>query len=183
MPIGSYVAVPLLAQALLKRSPASVLDLGMGFGGCGVIVRQWLDFGIRPWKTHLVGVEAWADYRNPVWDLYDVIYVQPIEEFLPACTESFNCILLGDVLEHFEKDAGRRLLDAIKSKVAPAGCFLVTTPARFFPQDAVYGNELERHRSLWSESDLKKLGFNVELTGQPDFYCGECLVAQWFKPH
>ena len=109
MPIGSYAAVPLLAQTLIKCQPRSVLDLGMGFGGGGVIVREWLDLGVRPWKTNLIGVEAWADYRNPTWDLYDVVYVQTIEEFLPACRDQFDCVFLGDVLEHFEKDAGKRI--------------------------------------------------------------------------
>lgn len=179
MPIGSYAAVPALAQTLLQRRPRSVLDLGMGFGGGGVVVRQWLDLGVRPWKTYLVGVETWADYRNPVWDLYNVVYVQTIEEFLDHCAETFDCVLLGDVLEHFEKSQGREIIAAIKPQVAVGGCILAMTPARFVPQDAVYGNEWERHRSFWSPDDLTKLGFRVQCLGRPDFYCGECLFAEW----
>jgi hypothetical protein len=179
MPIGSYAAIPLLAQALLQSHPRSVLDLGMGFGGGGVAVRQWLDLGVRPWRTYLVGVEVWADYRNPVWDLYNVVYVQPIEEFIRSCPDTFDCVLLGDVLEHFEKDAGRKIVEAIKPRVAEGGCLLVATPAKFRPQEAVYGNERERHRSLWSPDDLADLGFHVECTGSEDYFCGECLFGQW----
>jgi hypothetical protein len=179
MPIGSYAAVPLLAQTLIQRQPKSVLDLGLGFGGCGVIVREWLDLGVRPWKTQLIGVEAFADYRNPVWDLYDVIYTQTIEEFLAACRETYDCILLGDVLEHFEKPAGQKLLEQIKPLVSKGGALLLTTPAAFFTQGPVYGNPLEQHRSLWTEKDLKQLGFHVHLTGQPHYYCGQCLFAEW----
>lgn len=179
MPIGSYAAIPSLAQNLLRHRPRSVLDLGMGFGGGGVVVREWLDFGVRPWKTYLVGVEAWSDYRNAVWDLYDVVFAQTIEEFLGSCAETFDCVLLGDVLEHFEKEAGRHIVAAIKPRVAAGGRLLVTTPARFIPQEAVYGNERERHRSLWSDSDLAQLGFLVERAGKPDYYCGECLFAEW----
>lgn len=179
MPIGSYAAIPLFAQSLLRRRPRTVLDLGMGFGGCGVVVREWLDFGVRPWKTHLVGVEAWADYRNPVWDLYNAVYVQTIEQFLAHCAETFDCVVLGDVLEHFEKNQGRNILEAIKPRVAPEGTFLVMTPAKFVPQAAVYGNEWERHRSLWSPDDLAQSGFQVERAGREDYYCGECLFAQW----
>jgi hypothetical protein len=179
MPIGSYAAVPALAQAFLQRRPRSVLDLGMGFGGGGVVVRQWLDLGVRPWKTYLVGVEAWAEYRNPVWDLYNAVYVQTIEEFLGRRGEMFDCVLLGDVLEHFEKSVGREIIAAIKRQVEPGGCFLATTPAKFFPQDAVYGNERERHRSLWTPDDFAPLGFRVQCMGKPDYYCGECLFAEW----
>jgi Methyltransferase domain len=179
MPIGSYAAIPLLAQALLQCHPRSVLDLGMGFGGGGVVVRQWLDLGIRPWRTYLVGVEVWPDYRNPVWDLYNVVYVQSIEQFVGAYADSFDCVLLGDVLEHFEKDAGREIVAAIKPRVAAGGCLLVATPAKFRPQEAVYGNERERHRSLWSPDELTELGFQVERTGRQDYYCGESLFGQW----
>jgi SAM-dependent methyltransferase len=181
VPIGSYAAVPALAQVLLQRRPHSVVDLGLGFGGLGVVVREWLDQGVRPWKTYLVGVEAWTDYRNPVWDLYDVIYSQTIEEFLARSMESFDCVLLGDVLEHFEKRAGRKLLSAIQPRVAPGGSLLVITPARFFPQEAVYGNERERHRSCWTAAELMELGFKVERAGKPGYYCGECWFAEWRK--
>jgi predicted TPR repeat methyltransferase len=179
MPIGSYAAVPLLAQRLLRLRPQSVLDLGMGFGGCGAAVREWLDAGVRPWKTYLAGVEAWADYRNPVWDLYDVVYVQTIEDFLRLSSEAFDCVLLGDVLEHFEKEAGRQVLLDIQPRVAPDGCLLVTTPAHFFSQEAVYGNAWERHRSYWSAEELAALGFAVERAGQPELFCGECWFAEW----
>jgi methyltransferase family protein len=179
MPIGSYAAIPLLAQALLRCHPRSVLDLGMGFGGGGVVVRQWLDLGVRPWRTYLVGVEVWPDYRNPVWDLYNVVYIQSIEQFVSSYADSFDSVLLGDVLEHFDKDKGRKIVEAIKPRVAAGGCLLVTTPAKFIPQEAVYGNERERHRSLWSQDELVELGFQVERTGKQDYYCGECQFAQW----
>lgn len=182
MPIGSYAATAPLVQSLIRQKPKSVLDLGIGFGCGGVLVRQWLDLGVRPWKTHLVGVEAWSDYRNPVWDLYNVVYVQTIEQFLAARSELFECVLLCDVIEHFEKEAGRRTLKDVQACVAPDGCLLVATPAQFFPQGACYNNEWERHRSLWTEADFTALGFSVQRTGQPDYYCGECLLARWSPP-
>ncbi len=179
MPIGSYAAVPWLAETLIRARPHSVLDLGLGFGGGGSTVREWLDLGVRPWKTYLVGVEVWADYRNPVWDVYDAIYVQTIEQFLQTNSERFEMVLLCDVLEHFDKPAGHKLLDAVKSHVSPRGCFLVVTPAAFFPQSAVYGNEWERHRSEWTPTDLDALGFSVQRLGTKELVCGECLVAKW----
>jgi SAM-dependent methyltransferase len=181
MPIGSYAAIPALAQALWERRPQTVLDLGMGFGGGGVVVREWLDLGVRPWRTYLAGVEVWSDYRNPVWDLYDAIYTQTIEEFLTAYHGTFDCVLFGDVLEHFEPEAGRKILGAIKRLVGDGGSLFVSTPAKFAPQHAVYGNEWERHRSLWTEQELAQLGFQVERTGKPEYECGECLFARWRK--
>lgn len=179
MPIGSYAAVPALTEALVRSQPQSILDLGMGFGGCGVIVREWLDLGVRPWKTYLVGVEVWADYRNPVWDLYDAVYVQTIEDFLASNRQRFSAVLFGDVLEHFEKEAGRALLESLKPHVCPGGHLFASTPAQFYPQVAVYGNPWEEHRCLWTAEELESLGFLVERTGRPEFCCGECLFARW----
>lgn len=61
MPIGNSVAVPYVVQHLMKRGPQRVLDLGIGFGMYGAVVRQWHDRGVRPWRTHLTGVEVFAD--------------------------------------------------------------------------------------------------------------------------
>jgi Methyltransferase domain len=179
MPIGSYAAVPLIAQALLERRPHTVLDLGMGFGGGGVIVREWLDSGVKPWNTHLTGVEVWADYRNPVWDLYNAIYTQTIEEFVASSDATFDFVLLCEVLEHFEGEQGRKIIAEVKRRVAVRGCLVVTTPAVFFRQPAVYGNEHERHRSAWTAETLTELDFAVERAGRPDYFCGECLFATW----
>jgi SAM-dependent methyltransferase len=179
MPIGSYAVVPHLAHALAVRQPRTVLDLGIGFGGGGAIVREWLDLGVRPWRTFLVGVEVWPDYRGPLWDLYNVVLTQSIETFVAASVELFDCVMLNDVLEHFEKPAGLALLAAIKRLVAPGGMLLVSTPFDFFEQGAVYGNEYERHRSLWTADELTGRGFTVEIVGRPDFLCGRALFAQW----
>jgi SAM-dependent methyltransferase len=179
MPIGSYAVVPYLAHALAVHRPSTVLDLGIGFGGGGAIVREWLDLGVQPWRTFLVGVEVWPDYRGTLWDLYNVALIQSIEAFLDESVELFDCVMLNDVLEHFEKPAGLALLAAIKHRVAPGGMFLVSTPFDFFEQGAVYGNEYERHRSLWSRDELTDLGFDVQIVGQPDFLCGRALFAQW----
>jgi SAM-dependent methyltransferase len=179
MPVGSYAAVPPLVQGLLEQRPGSVLDLGIGFGGGGTLVREWLDQGVRPWKTMLVGVEAWPEYRNPVWELYNVIYAQPIERFLAVSQQRFDCVLLCDVLEHFEKAAGQRVLGAVQRQVAPGGRLIVTTPVRFFPQGAVNGNRRERHRALWTAEELAACGFRVQCIGRESDFCGQCTFAVW----
>lgn len=179
MPIGCYAMVPSLAHHLCLHRPARVLDLGMGSGGNGCAVRQWLDLGVRPWKTYLVGVEVWAEYRNPMWDLYNLIVVDTIENYLNNLTETFDCVLLTDVIEHFCKPDGRQLLKRLRNAVAPRGQLLVGTPAKFFAQGPVYGNRYEEHRSAWSRGDFEDLGFEVTIVGQPDYFCGQALMGVW----
>jgi hypothetical protein len=85
----------------------------MGF--YGAVVRQWLDSGVQPWRTRLIGVEGFAAYRNPCWDMYDEVLVMPIEEFLDRSTETWDAILLLDVLEHFDLAAGQQVLTAARN--------------------------------------------------------------------
>lgn len=166
MPIGSYTAIPYVASEFAERPPRTVLDLGIGFGMYGAVVRQWVDQGVRPWRTRLVGVEAWSEYRSPLWDLYDLIVADRIENYLARYSDLFDAVILSDVLEHFEHDAGEQLLRSAAQRLNPRGRLFVCTPAHFYPQESVYGNDLERHRSLWTPLELANLGFEILLTGQ-----------------
>ncbi len=166
MPIGSIDIVPHIARHFLLDRPASILDLGMGSGFYGAAVRQWVDMGVRPWSTYLAGVDAWADYRNPLWDMYDIVHVRPIDEFLASHPDTYECVLLNDVLEHYEHAAGQQMLERLKRLVSPGGRLYVSTPAFFFAQGAEYGNPYEQHRSVWTSEELQSLGFGPVLTGQ-----------------
>jgi SAM-dependent methyltransferase len=183
MPIGSFTAVPHLAKMLVLRSPGRVLDLGIGSGFLGAIVRQWVDAGTRPWKTFLVGVEAWADYRNPLWDLYNVVFVETIQDYLDRHSDRFDCVLLGDVLEHFEWNEGVTLLRQLQTRVAPGGILIVATPAVFHDQAGVNGNQFERHRSIWAAGQLEDLGFQTLLSGtEPQVAFLPTILSCWVCP-
>jgi SAM-dependent methyltransferase len=179
MPIGSYALTPHIAQHLLEHAPRRVLDVGVGFGYYGAVVRQWLDLGVKPYRTELFGVEVWADYRNPLWDLYDVIFVETIERFLERPHSHFDCVIITDVIEHFARPPGSALIAALKERVGPGGHLVIGTPAEFRLQGPVYGNPWEQHRSLWTEEDFRKLGFQAGVVGQKHWFCGEAILAIW----
>lgn len=165
MPIGALAAVPHLARYFVYERPVRVLDLGIGFGFYGSVVRQWCDEGVQPWRTWLTGVEVWADYRSPCWDLYDAVFVRTIQEYLNAHTEQFDCVLLNDVLEHFERDEGTALLQRLKLTVTPGGALFVCTPGNFVAQGAAHGNPFEKHRCVWTSEELEGLDFETILSG------------------
>jgi hypothetical protein len=68
----------------------------------------------------------------------------------------YDLIFIGDVIEHFTKDRGVELLKTLLSHANKA--VVLTTPATEVEQGAAYGNELETHRSLWTEEDFRRLG-------------------------
>ena len=184
MPIGSYSSIPYLASHLLKKRPATVLDLGMGFGMTGAVVRQWLDGGIEPFKTTLVGVEVWPEYRSVLWDLYDSVYVDTIQQFLATSNTRFDLIVMGDVLEHFHFPAGEIVIQQAQMKLKPSGYLFVATPAEPMPQGPVYGNRHEEHRSHWRPADLARRGFEILLSADESQLepAVATLIARWQRP-
>jgi len=179
MPIGSYALVPHIAHALCQRQPRRILDLGIGFGIYGAVVRQWLDQGVRPWRRHLVGVEAFASYGNPLWDLYDLVVVASLQEFLAGDHEPFDFILFTDVIEHLERAEGTWALGRCQRLLSSDGRLMVGTPAIFMAQDAVGGNEFERHRSLWTAQDFSGRRWQIQKTGDPDAFGHQMLLAEY----
>lgn len=178
MPIGCYSLIPYVADALVKRQPNTVLDLGMGMGFYGAVVRQWLDYGVQPRRTVLDGVEGFEGYSNPCWDLYDAIHVCTIHEFLATYPLwKWDAILLLDVLEHFDRDVGSALLMELRAKLHHGGILMVGTPAVYMEQGAAHGNELERHRSLWTAEDLSAAGLAIILDGSPDAWGNQMAMG------
>lgn len=201
MPIGSLsVFGPILADfcsAMTKREKwcPRVLDLGMGSGVYGVGIRQWFEFGVGPRRAHLTGVEAWEPYRNPNWDHYDQMEAKQIGEFLADHTPPYDCILLLDVLEHFEHPDGVSLLLDLQERLLPGGVLYCATPGRWFEQGAAHGNEFERHRSAWTASEFRSMKFRLLRTGfgpldgvTVDLACGNdenastMICGVWSKP-
>lgn len=72
---------------------------------------------------------------------------------------SFDAVLALDVLEHFSKEEGWKLIKKMqrwaKSKV------IVFTPNGFVEQDRYDNNPWQTHKSGWSLNELKSLGFQV----------------------
>ena len=133
-------------------TPGSVLDLGMGCGNYGRVLRR---AGVA---AELTGVEVWPEYRNPRWErYYDHSLQADVREFLSTVDlASYDVLLLIDVLEHMERDEGQRVLDQMR-KVARVG-FVISTPISRYPQPGWYGNPHEVHRYFWSDEELREQG-------------------------
>jgi len=176
MPIGCLSVHPVVVDELyrvkMRNRNLKILDLGIGMGIYGPAVRQWLDQGVRPWTTYLMGVEGFAGYRNPCWQTYDWIHVMRIEEYLSGIgvQDTFDAILLLDVLEHFTEEQGHTILELLMQKLNPQGVLIVSTPGIMNEQGAAHGNELEIHRHEWNHKALEKKGFRIITNGkEPDF--------------
>ena len=177
MPMGSVSIIPAICHRLSVSRPKHVLDLGIGFGLWGALVRQYVDNGVTPYATRLVGVEGFEGYRNPNWEHYDRVHVCWIGAFLSEAQSTYGAILILDVIEHFDKDGGHHILDMAHDRLSPGGELFVATPAIWMEQGAAYGNELERHRSLWTADEFRAMGFDVLMDGSPDAWGNQMILA------
>ena len=175
MPFGSISVFATIISELEAIKPKIVLDLGSGNGINAAGIRNW----VNP-DAVIVTVDVW----QPKWKYitastahYDML----IEKFLdyPADEWMCDCVLMTDVLEHFERDVGRDVLSKIIRCLVPGGRAYVSTPAIWMDQGPVDGNEYETHRSLWQVGDFA--GWDILKDGQRDAFGHEMILARYIK--
>jgi SAM-dependent methyltransferase len=142
---------------LLRREIAgyqSLLDVGCGFNS-----------PIRRFRN-LVPVRVGVDGFAPAIDAsrargihtnYVLADLRELERhFAPV---SFDVVLASDVIEHFTKDQGLRLLEAME-RIARHRV-IVFTPNGFVPQSAYDDNDRQEHLSGWDPPEMRGRGYRV----------------------
>lgn len=160
MPVSHPNHIPALLHLVQEFEPARILDVGIGLGTMGLLLRQVLEVSRgrlhRPeWMVRIEGVEIFPPYRNPLWTYaYDAIHEEDIRTFLATGAPRFDLVLCCDVLEHFPLAEARRILDDL---LRLAGAVIITTPTAEYAQGAWFGNEAETHRCTLRPADLPHL--------------------------
>jgi hypothetical protein len=164
MPHSWHWPTGIMLEHIYRLQPSSVLDIGAGLGKWGYLARDMLDFNLarlerEEWATRIDGVEGFA-YSSPLHEwVYDHLSRSNILENHDIAV-GYDLVILGDVIEHFEKDAGERLLASL---VRQNRNVLVSTPTTFFTQ-AIADNPLEQHLSLWGPSDFAAYPSDVDVS-------------------
>ena len=131
---GSYWANrPIVMDLIRKRKPASILDIGVGSGFYGEMIRRDLP------GVELDGVEPFEGYRNPRWDCYDHISPRDVLTWEPM---PYDLFLMIDVIEHMSIAEGQSLLHRLPGPV------LVSTPWHY--EQGPDENPLQAHVSEWN---------------------------------
>lgn len=154
---------------LIFDCPASVLDIGAGFGRWGYLLRCHMASGESLTRNNeqnlrVEAVEAFAGNITPIYDcVYNRTHVGDVCEVLPSLG-SFDVIIASHILEHLPKDIGLGILDLIVSRAKVA--VVICLPFGEWPQDEIYGNPYEVHKSTWRQSDFKKYGAYIKTFGR-----------------
>src|SRR5262249_16496078 len=146
-----------------KIQPESVLDIGIGFGKWGFLVREYTDifanrYDRSQWKVRIDGVEAFQAYTTPLYEyIYNSIYYGSIQDVLPELSD-YDLVIIGDVIEHFTKEEGLTLLSELRKK---SRFILLSSPTVYFDQE-IMDNTFETHKSLWTTEDFKQFQFDYD---------------------
>jgi len=150
---------PVLEGNGIELPPFKILDIGCGFGKWGFLIRDYFEvligqkFNKEDWKIDIIGVEPFKKCITKIQkELYNEIIQKDIFEVLNQLN-SFDLIIMGDVIEHIEKEKAHKLL---KKLFKHSKNILISTPLGFMPQGAWAGNEKEIHKSGWKLSDFKQ---------------------------
>ncbi len=158
MGTSNWQNIPWCVQAIMRVEPDRVLDVGVGYGRWGMILREFAEvwFGrVLPeeWKIEIEGIEAFernvSDYHQ---HFYDRIHIGDALEVIPNLDGRWNLAVLGDVLEHFFKSDGEKLLAGL---VERSDYVLINLPlGDEWPQEEMYENPYEEHKAVWEIEDF-----------------------------
>jgi hypothetical protein len=155
---SNWQQIPFCIEALMKMAPERVLDVGVGFGRWGMIVREFCDVWYsrifkEDWKVHIEGIEAFPKSITAYHrEFYNLIHTGDAAKIIPTLPGPWGVVIFGDVLEHFDKPTANRLLNICLDR---SDYVLVNIPlGEEHEQGAAYGNEYERHLSSWDVPDF-----------------------------
>jgi hypothetical protein len=149
-----------VVELIKLTDPRRLLDIGIGFGKYGFLSREYLELWdgrerYNDWQRTIDGIEAYGGYVTPLQRLvYSKIFIGNALEVLPSLAETYDLVLLIDVLEHFGYEDGVRLLGECRRV---ARNLLVSVPKVNDQQGSLFGNEYETHRFQWTKAHLHAL--------------------------
>ena len=159
MPTSQHFQISKLLNLIIHLNPGSVLDIGAGFGKYGFLCREYLDcshdHSYGTFSRRIEAIEIFEQYLTPVHQfVYDRVLVGDALKLIPTLGTKYDLTLMIDVLEHFTKSDGQRLLD---STLAKSKSLLVSVPRDIGNQSEVFGNQYEAHRAEWTGKELLTL--------------------------
>ncbi|MBI5258652.1 MAG: class I SAM-dependent methyltransferase [Burkholderiales bacterium] len=186
VPFSQSSQISTIVGCAESLKPNSVLDVGVGMGQYGFLLRTNLEhFGLyevkgaearqtprEHWRVRIDGIEGYAGYLTPVhqW-AYNAIRIGDALQLLPGIADSeYEMVIAIDILEHFEKADGIAFLRQCR-RVA-SRMVLVSTPKAFCEQH-VEANPFEDHRSVWTQAELAHEGYSRVLPN------GDSWIVAW----
>lgn len=131
-----------------------ILDLGCGENSPLGLLKDDKKFK----DLYSVGVDIFSPYILKNIEEYKIHseYINKNIFEIDFPEKSFDCALLLDVIEHFNKNDFLNFLPRLEKMVKK---IIIITPNGFVPQEEYNENPYQIHKSGWTVDELKNLGF------------------------
>ncbi len=109
-------------QSLVPSDAQSILDIGCGNGMVGGALKNRQ-------QCRVVGIELSKPAAREAKKILDKVITGNVEKYstlLQLQDESFDCIILGDILEHLNEPV--QLINQLKRFLRPNGCLVLSIP-------------------------------------------------------
>jgi SAM-dependent methyltransferase len=153
-----YYSIPFCYPHLIRqelKSCKSILDIGCG--ELPITVKT----NLKP--EYSVGVDIVPKYSKIAKNYLNEVIVSDIK-YIKFCEDSFDGAVAIDIIEHFHKKDAVNLILLMK-KWARKVIIIVTPnrkqPASIDPKLPAYLKEYQEHKCVFSQEELKDIGFSV----------------------
>lgn len=152
-------------ELIRRLDPQSILDVGVGFGRWGILFREFLEIWDNgryngKWQRVIDGIEIFPGYIKDYHRyFYNEIHLTNALEYLENSHKVYDLINFGDVIEHFIKSDGEKLIELALRK---GKCVLINIPiGKYWQQEGTPDNPYEEHKSLWYNNDFTKYKHHI----------------------
>lgn len=157
---SNYQNISYCVGLLRSLQPQSVLDVGVGFGRWGILCREFLEvaggkYFRDQWNLQIDGIEAFRKNIDKYHSFfYDRIFHGDAFMIIDQLKNKYDLIILGDVLEHFEK---QQAIVFLRKCLKAGDRIMLNIPiGPNWEQGIVYGNKFEQHLSVWDIEEFKQ---------------------------
>jgi len=142
MPTSNLLLAAELCHMVERTGAHKVLDVGPGHGKYGVLLREYAGVEL------VDAVEMWEPYVEAfgLEGIYGTVYHGDVCNLPDVVLAAYDCVFLGDVIEHIPKRRALTLLDRIP------GWVVICTPVEFYPQP--HEVPTEHHVSHWTAEEF-----------------------------
>jgi len=156
MPTSHYNQLNEIVQISELVQPKSVLDVGIGNGKYGFLLREYLGINREFSEEDFIidGIEGYEEYITEVHKkIYNSIYIMDLNNKLELPNCNYDLCLLIDIIEHFDRDKG---IEIIKQLLSICKILLIATPWNIGDPSIRHSNPMEDHKYQWKKRDFSQ---------------------------
>lgn len=149
--------VPFIMEVISRTLPSKVLDIGIGFGKIGYLLR----YNFELWQTgdkftiQIDGIEAYEPIITPLQrSIYNTIHIGDALSVIDNISVYYDTVLMIDLLQYMSKAQGLELMFKCINKTDNIVVVIPLSRERL-NNHATFENPFEKQLTEWLTSDIE----------------------------